>query len=366
VTGTVRWSSGAPVPRAEVEWRARAAVELDKKSGLGWNADGTLTWRSRAVSDDAGRFVLPARQDETASVLVSRIDGCLPSEWNMKRATAPQDVELSVTGRPVTIEVLADGQPAGVAGVQWRSERPASPRAQAHSVAGNFGTDERGLLRQIVLDEPMRIRAVSTDGTRSSEWHAFPKGPPEHVVLELLPADGVPVAVAIDDVALERAHFLWRPSGGGASRSMHAMAVEGRFALRVPAGKYRVSLQQVVGTTSQYLLPTEQDVVVPAGGGDVRLRAEVGGNFRLSVTDAGGAFVGGKYRVLRGGVPYGSAQRTRDGEVHAMLLPARPHTSDVLPGGEYEVVVDLGARGEYRSAVTIAPSVTAEVRIRVP
>jgi hypothetical protein len=147
---------------------------------------------------------------------------------------------------------------------------------------------------------------------------------------------------------------------------MHAMAVEGRFALRVPAGKYRVSLQQVVGTTSQYLLPTEQDVVVPAGGGDVRLRAEVGGNFRLSVTDAGGAFVGGKYRVLRGGVPYGSAQRTRDGEVHAMLLPARPHTSDVLPGGEYEVVVDLGARGEYRSAVTIAPSVTAEVRIRVP
>lgn len=70
--------------------------------------------------------------------------------------------------------------------------------------------------------------------------------------------------------------------------------------------------------------------------------------------------------ILRGGVPYGSAQRTRDGEMQAMLLPARPHTSDVLPVGEYEVVVDLGARGEYRAAVTVAPSETAEVRIRVP
>jgi hypothetical protein len=222
------------------------------------------------------------------------------------------------------------------------------------------------VLRQIVLDEPLRMRAVSTDGTRSSEWHAFPHGPPEHVVLELLPADGVPVAVAIDNVALERALFVWRPSGGGATRSMHATAVEGRFALRVPVGPYRVSLQQVAGTTSQYLLPTEHEVVVPAGGGDLRFRAELGGNFRLSVTDAGGAFVGGQYRVLRGGVPYGSTQRTRSGEVHAMLLPARPHTSDVLPGGEYEVVVDLGARGEYPAAVTVAPSETAEVRIRVP
>jgi len=356
VTGRVRWSSGAPVARAEVEWRARSAVELDAKTGLGWFADGTLTRRARSVTDEAGRFLLPARDGETAMVYVSRIDGCLPAEFSMKSAAAPQDVELSIAGRPVTIEVLADGQPAGVAGVQWRRER----------VAGNFGTDERGVLRQIVLDEPLRMRAVSTDGTRSSEWHAFPKGPPEHVVLELLPADGVPVAVAIDDVALERVHFVWRPSGGGATRSMHATAVEGRFALRLPAGQYRVSLQQVIGTTSQYLLPNEHDVVVPAGGGDLRFRAELGGNFRLSVTDAGGAFVGGKYRVLRGGVPYGSAQRTRDGAVHAMLLPARPHTSDVLPGGEYEVVVDLGARGEYRAAVAVAPSETAEVRIRVP
>lgn len=359
VTGRVRWSGGAPVARAEVEWHARTAVELDKRTGLGWNADGTLTWRSRAVTDEAGRFLLPARHGETASVWVSRVDGCLTDPFNMKRATAPQDVEISIAGRPVTIEVLADGQPAGTAGVQWRRDRPVS-------IAGNYGTDERGVLRQIVLDEPLRMRAVSTDGTRSSEWHAFPKGPPELVVLELLPADGAPVSVAIDGVELVQANLLWRPSGGGSSRSIRATAVDGRFALRLPPGQYRVSLQQVANTASQYLLPTEHEVTVPAGGGDLRFRAELGGNFRLSVTDPGGAFVAGRYRVLRGGVVYGSAQRTRDGEVRAMLLPARPHTSDVLPGGEYEVVVDLESRGEYRAAVKVAPSETAEVRIRVP
>ena len=360
VTGSVRWSSGAPVARAEVEWRGRSAVDLDEESGIGWYADGTLTRRSRTATDEAGRFLLPARQGETAMVFASRIDGCQPAEYNnMKRATAPQDVELSIAGRPVTIEVLADGQPAGVADVQWRRE------GKIH-IAANFDTDDRGVLRQIVLDESLRIRAVSTDGTRSSEWHAFPKGPPEHVVLELLPADGVPVAVAIDGVALAQVHFVWRPIEGGSARSMRATAVEGRFALRLPPGRYRVSLQAEAGTTSEYLVPAETEVAVPAGGGDVRIRAELGGCFRLSVTDSGGAFVAGHYRVLRGGVPYASPQRTRDGELLRNLLPARgPRTSDVLPVGEYEVVVDLGPRGEYRSTVTITPSETAEVRIRL-
>lgn len=366
VTGRVRHRDGNAITSAEVEWLARSAVMLDESLGLGWRVDGSVNRRIKAATDASGRFVLPALHGDKGRVHATRIDGWLPDKgamvMAMVTAVAPQDVVVTVAGRPTTFEVLADGAPAGIANVELR--RPI--------VAISMNTDEKGVLRMFVIDEPTRLRAVSKDGARSSEWHEFPNGPPEHVVLELMPTDGVPVSVAIDGAVLPEARFVWRPRDGGAARAMRVMAVEGRYAMRVPCGEYRLGLQHIVGTPSQYLLPSEQDVVIPAVGGDVRIAASLGGRLRLCVTDAAGTYQQGRYRVLGAGavlLPRASARANAPQPPPDLGVPffnGGPHLSEVVPAGSCEVVVDLGAAGERRETITIVAGETRDVFLRVP
>jgi RNA polymerase sigma factor (sigma-70 family) len=366
VTGRVRHKDGTAITSAEVEWLPRSAVMLDEKVGLGWRVDGSVTRRNKAATDASGRFVLPALSGDKGRVHATRIDGWLPDKgamvMAMVTAVAPKDVVVTVAGRPTTFGVLADGAPAGIANVELRRK----------IVAISLDTDEKGVLRMFTIDEPTRLRAVSKDGARSSAWHEFPNGPPEHVVLELLPTDGVPVVLTIDGAALPEARFIWRPRDGRATRAMRVSVAEGRYTMRVPPGEYRLSLEQMVGRTSQYLLPAEHDVVVPACGAEVRITAALGGRIRLCVTDAAGTYQPGHYRVLRAGavlLPRAIARATTPPPPPDPGVPffnGGPHFSEVVAAGSCEVVFDLGAAGERRETITIAAGETTDVFLRVP
>ncbi len=359
VTGTVRWNSGAPVDGAEVDWRVRAEVTLDKGLGLGWAA-GHVMQRRVAVSGGDGRFVLPAAAGEVGSVMVQRVAGCLPATFTVVKATAPQDVDVLVDGRPLTIRVLRDGEPAGLSGVQWRRDR----------FAGNYGTDKDGVLRQLVLDEPLRLRAVSMDQQLASEWVEFEKGAiPDELVLQLLPLDGERVVVRLDGAVLDHVGFVWTSSAVPAThRSMSLRVADGAFVMRAPAGAQRLRLTGVFGQLSEYLLPTEIEVSVPPPG-DVVVPVRLGGRLRLVVTDAQGTFVAGRYQLLRDGVATAAARATRPGLTPptTMTLPAGgEHFSAVYEPGTYELVLDLGAAGETRRAVELVAGRTSDVRVTLP
>ncbi len=358
VTGTVLWSDGSVAADAEVEWRSRAAVVLDRESGLGWS-DGRLVQRRKATTDTAGTFALRAHAGEPGAVLLSRAAGCLPATMHTVRATAPQQVELRIAGHPVTIRVLRDGEPAGLSGIEWRRER----------FAGNYGTDENGVLRQLVLDEPLRMRAVSLDRQFASEWSSFENGVPAEVALHLQPVDGEPVGVRLQGAEFHRIGFSWKPRvGDGPRRSVTATATDGRFVVRIPAGGHRLRLHGAVGNATELLLPTEVDIDVPSAG-DVVVPVRLGGRLRLSVTDTAGKFLAGRYRLTQNGVdvaPPGFGDRGVAAAASRMLPEGAQHDTGVHEPGSYELVVELSVAGEHRRQVTIVAGETREVRIAVP
>lgn len=348
VSGVVRWRTGAPVEDAQLSWRTRTAVTLDKGRGLSWN-EGRVQRRRTVRTDRDGRFAIRVAAGEQGSVLVERAAGFLPSGFTMQKATAPAEVELVVEGRPVTIRVLRDGAPAGPCGVEWRRER----------FAGNYGTDEQGVLRQLVLEEPVRMRAVSRDREWASEWAEFGAAVPDEVVLQLLPLDGERVVVQLAAVDLEQASFQWTAANDPAARrSFTLRRQDGAFVMRVPAGSQRLRVIGVRGTPSELLLPTEIEVTLPAPG-DVIVPARLGGRLRLAVTDAQGAFLGGRYRLTGSG---GAAEASPQ---HALQAGAE-HFTPVVEPGTYELVLDLGERGETRRTVEIAAGRTTDVSLVVP
>src|SRR5204863_616805 len=98
------------------------------------------------------------------------------------------------------------------------------------------------------------------------------------VELHLQPMPGEPVAVRLTGAGsdtLKHVAFSWRPAEGAAIPKI-AAAAEGKFVMRVPAGRYRVRVMPVAGDPSQYLLASEHDVEVPAPG-DVALPVQFGG-----------------------------------------------------------------------------------------
>lgn len=359
VTGTVRWRNGAPIDGAEVSWGCRSAVVLDKDIKLGWS-EGRVHQGRSAVADRAGRFLLPAAKGEAGTVSVKRAAGCLPATFNIARATAPQDVEVFVDGRPVTIRVLCDGEPAGRSGIEWRRD----------VVAGNYATDELGVLRQLVMEEPMRLRAKSMDRERVSEWMEFDRGAvPEELVLQLLPPDGERVVVRLEGADLTDVGFVWTSQADPAvRRTMTLRQVDGVFVMRVPGGEQRLSLAGVSSGASQYLLPTALEVVVPPPG-EVVVPVRIGGRLRLAVTDRSGVFLAGKYRLLRDGIEVAAGPSPRGGAAPSAtksMLAGREHFTETYEPGTYELVLDLGAYGESRRTVTIVAGSTEDVRVTVP
>lgn len=358
ITGTVMWANGTAVLNADVEWRTRAAVTLDRATGLGWN-DGHLVQRRTASTDANGAFTLLAREGEAGSVLLARAAGCLPATMQTVRATAPQHVEVTVQGSPITIRVLRDGQPAGLSGIEWRRER----------FAGNYGTDKEGVLRQLVLDEPLRLRAISPDRQLASEWLAFEHGIPAELVLHLLPVDGELVGVRLQGAELSGVGFSWVPKvGDGGRRSVTLTASDGLFVMRIARGSHRLRLHRVIGQPAEFLLPTEVDIDVPSTG-DLVVPVRLGGRLRLSITDAQGQFLAGSFKLVQGGVdvvPPGFGERDRTANASRSLPAGAQHDSDIYEPGAYELVVDLGDRGEHRRAVTIVAGETHDVRIVLP
>lgn len=359
ITGTVRWQNGTPIAGAELDWRVRVEVTLDQSLGLGWTA-GRMVQRRVAIAGGDGRFLLPAAAGEQGSVMVQRAADCLPATFTMVKASAPQEVDVVVDGMPLTVRVLRDGEPAGLSGVQWRRDR----------FAGNYGTDEHGVLRQLVLDEPLRLRAVSMDKQQASEWLEFAKGTiPQELVLQLQPIDGERVVVRLDGAVLDHVGFDWSsPSDPSLRRSTSAMPVDGAYVMRVPAGAQRLRVIGVRGRPSEFLLPTEVEVTLPLAG-ELVVPVRLGGRLRLAVTDAGGEFVGGRYRLLQNGQVVAPSRSPRHDTAppSPRLLPAGgEHFSDILAPGAYELVLDLGAHGESRRTVEIAAGKTTDVRITLP
>lgn len=357
VTGTLRWSDGTPVTEATLDWRIRSEVAFDPELGLNWQA-GQIVQSCRATVDARGHFAIRTRAGQKGTVMLDTAARCQPAGFTMVPAVAPQDVEMVVAGHPVTIRVLRDGLPAGRTGVQWRRER----------FAGNYGTDEAGLVRQLVLDEPIRMRAVSRDQTLASDWVEFQGRVPDEVVLQLLPLDGDPVVIRLDGAALPSATFAWNSeTDPAASRTLTLAAVDGTFAMPVLAGRYRLRILGMMGSASEYLLPAEHEVTLPHLG-DLTLPVRLGGRMHLVVTDDHGAFLRGRYRLLRDGLAVSAPQVAREGQdapTTMNLAPGRESFSAVFEAGSYELVLELDGLGETRRNVEIGAGRTAEVRVVV-
>ncbi len=364
VTGVVRWQNGAAVKAATVEWRPKPAVALGGEHGLGWCSDGTLTRNRETEVDASGRFTLPARAGSAGNVFTSLIEGNRPADWMMIRpAIAPKEVEVRIAGRPITIRVLKDGAPAPKVGVEWR-------RPGVANVAANYGTDAHGELKQLVLDESFRVRAVDPAHELVSDWAEFANGPPDLVVLHLQPMPGETVAVRLTGAdALTHVAFSWQPAEGPAIPKI-AAAEDGKFVMRVPAGRYRLRVLPVQGGQSQYLLRSDHDVVVPAAHG-LTLAVQLGGKLNLVVTAADGSFVGGGYRLTDGSGAEGprpSRDEPPPGRQPALVPFSNkgPALIPAMPPGTYELVLDLGARGEHRQSVEVTANATTDVRIKLP
>lgn len=353
VTGTVRWSTGKPIPEAVVSWGMRTTVKLDEELRIGWH-DGRVVQRHEVAVDVAGRFALPAGKGDTGTVLVQRAAGCLPSSFAKAQATAPQEVDLFVEGHPVTVSVLRDGRPATRSGIEWQG-----------GLQFLYGTDEHGELRVLANDEALRLRAFNLDRSQTSEWVAFTTAVPERIVLQLLPAEGQAVSVRLEGAAVSVVAFVWQPVDGSAACVTTLAGESGKFTMRVPNGRYRLRLLGVEGQASSYLLPVDQEVALPASA-DVTVAVRLGGRVRLVATDAKGAFVGGSYQVLRDGTQVVLRLGNGRAATANRLGDRGPHVSAVYPPGNYEFVVDLGAHGEHRRTVRIEAGDSAELRIVVP
>lgn len=353
VTGTVSGNDERPVAGATVSLRLDSVVMLDRKNGIAWLRDGRVVQDQTALTSPSGRFRLPALRGQSGRVLVERLGSALPSKFVSARVVAPQEVMLRLEGLPVTIRVLTDGKPAGRAFVEWRCK----------AYGGNYGTDERGELQLLAVEQAYRVRAFASEKKLASEWAEFAQGLPASLDLQLLPTTGELVHVRVESSpALAMACFTWEPRDAGANAlSSTVSAEEGRFVMRVPAGKYLLRVIPITDGPSEYLLPCESEVSVPAT--DLTLSARLGGRLRLTVTDARGAFLSGTCLLH---TPMGTELRPHFPQGRGAFGDGGPAlVGEVLEPGSYEAVLDLGTAGVHRRTVAIKAGAVTDLRVRL-
>lgn len=369
--GTVRWHDGRPVARAIVQAAPRGGRELELAQAtagmrppprlfLVRQPDGSVLPAARAVTDDAGRFTLPAGAGANLDVRLMQLD-----EFGDQILLAPGAVATITDGtivlpRPVLVRALRDGEVDTDVAFVVEGHRDAWP--------GTDGTT------QVVPNGPGRVRAMG--GTHRSAFRALGLADAGSTVdLELLPLRTALVLTLPTEVAIRALVLEWERDDGLSGRE-RVLPDEGATTVQMPLppGHYRLVVTAAgISDATRFLLPSEHRVELDEEPVTVALPAVFGGSFRVVASDRSGAFVGGRLLLLDaqgvdrtpGFLPENSPEeRARTvGE----LVAGGPNRADrVLPPGDYELLGEFDGHGPVRQRVQIRPREVGEVYLRLP
>jgi RNA polymerase sigma factor (sigma-70 family) len=376
LTGVVRWSDGAAMPRAFVNVYASGGRTLLLGTAIGHYtitvaADGRVATGNSVRADQAGAFTAAVPAGVGMAVTAQPASGA----WNAVggaavRVVAPQHVEI-VVPRPIALAVVRDGKPAPRATVRLES----APGRRSLGVQTNR-TDERGEMLLQLGDEHVVVTAL--DGPRRSAPRALS---PDDVGRRFeLVLDQQLAELRVDvrgDVAVRNVQLQWKRADGsfGGSERLRRDDATVPFRVHVEPGPWRLFVGPTPGdAASPFLLAADRAVDVPEGGLDVVLPAEFGGELHVAATDAAGVHVAGTCRLVDATraelLPtflVWSAHRTWGSRgVPGELKAGGPNECErTLPAGDYEMSLDFGARGSRRERVTIRPREVTVVRVRL-
>lgn len=344
----------------------------DTQSRVHFDGSPSLTPETPAFSHPQdGRFALPA---QPGALLRVRVAG-LSDSYQAKRALLP--LYLAQPGPPVVtsarwielrlppaqlVRVVDAGRPVPGAMVELggaaREPRP-----------GPFPTGPSGELQLLMTDEPLRAIGAG----RRSAWRrpAMDGGP---LVLEL---DETLGELRLDLGAAgvgQRVHVAWRQDDDHGEQELFRRNAADPFVCQLPLGRAQL---RVTASTQEvaWLLPLDSAVEVTTTPQTVALPAQCGGRIRVSVRDDGGRFARGRCWLsdargveqrLRFEVHNGLGYSLAAGEP-GELLPQGPNNGmELLPLGDYTILVEAGGHRFERQPVTITACSTTEVHLRLP
>jgi hypothetical protein len=361
VAGRVRFTDGTPVARAELFLgpRGTRTLKLNEHVGLTVGDDGRLAAATGIHTDADGGFSLASQPGTTVVVGVLRIEGFVTWGDLVLRATAPEQVQMTVP-LPITLRPRRNGQPCPDAQVELPNE------LRARSADGQL---------RVILFEPSMSLRVRSGGARSRAIE-LQRGQAGSTVDVDLDQPLAPVAIEFrGDGKVRQAVFEFTPLPAGESwREYLQRDDRGEpFRMLVTPGRYRLTVRAAPGEHgSTFLRAQSLDIDVGTAGGAWTLPMSFGGRISVAATDRDGRFVGGRCTVRdRDGRDRTSRCVVRDGNsadigaAGELLLTGVNELADLLDPGDYDVELDLGAHGIERRRVTVRAGEVTEVAIRV-
>lgn len=363
ITGFVRWSDGTPVANAAVTVVPHGAsngLVIDENNSVGVRAAGSAIPGGTATSSRDGSFSLPAIADGRVDLWLLKIGGCeLVGEPLVRKATAGEHVLFEVP-RPVRLRVKQRGKPAPLARFEVEGWLPLMANHEGHVDA--------------VLLQALRVRGVH-EASRSP-WRDVPVDAAGTTIDLEVSRELTPIAIEFDgDFWVRSTSVAWRRADGIESREyLWRDHHSGGFTLFLEPGRYHLTAGPGGDESgSVYLLAVDRDVDVGTAKSELLLPARLGGLFTLSATNSIGLHVAGRCVVLSAaGLDCSAAFLVQGTSGSLVGLPGDViqggvnEFTNVLPPGDYELLLDFPEHGAQRTRVTIKPREVTEVRIRLP
>ncbi|HEB51915.1 MAG TPA: carboxypeptidase regulatory-like domain-containing protein [bacterium] len=354
ITGRVTHPDGSPVAGAQVRFEpdAGAATALALSPLTTLLVTRELATPSGVVRSDAnGEFAIPCPPGRSVTVDVAALDRIpVVGELPRLQARAPQQLDLAVPFA-TTLRAVHQGQLVPFARILFDDLPP-------------LRTDPGGQL-EAVIAQPTHVRA-DRGALRSPRYAVGPADAPS--VRDLSMAEAL-VEVAVEFTGANRvrnATFHWRRDDGAAGMErLQRGDAKSPFRLWLEPGRYELRATALSGERNgAFLLATRATFEARAEPVALTLPARFGGTFTLEVLDEQGRRLGGSCR-LRG--PDGQ-------DLVAEMAPGQPpgafpsgmmaRYGDLLPPGDYELVVEVEGRSERRRTITIRPRELTQVVLR--
>ena len=363
ITGVVRWSDGAPVANAKVivaPYGAQSGLQIDEHNFVGARADGRVIPGGPTTTAKDGSFALPAVAGGGAELWLLEIGGCeVVGEPSGRKANAGEHVIIELP-RPVRLRVTERGTPVPLARLETEGWMPLKANAEGHLDA--------------VLLKALRVRGVH-EAARSA-WRDVPTTAAGTTIDLEVARELTAVAIEFDgDIPVRNTSIHWRRSDGVEGRE-HLLRDDrpGAFEIFLEPGRYHLTVGPGGGERNgMFLLPVERDIDVGASRIELRLPAAFGGMFTLSATNSSGLHVAGRCAVLGAdGRDCTVSFLMRGTNDNLIGLPGDViqggvnECTNVLPPGEYELLLDFPEHGAQRTRMTIKPREVTEVRVRLP
>jgi len=375
IEGVVRWSDGQPAAKVEVGICPRGenrVLALGAGASVQQLLDHTWAPIATAHSDEDGHFALPTAAGALFTLVVCAVpEHLLHGFVGVERLVAPRAADVTLP-LPVRIRAVDDGAVVRDAEFLLGDARHrASDREELRVIVGS--PDRHGAATVAARAGALR----SATATLSSELAG--------TVLDL-PLRRELAAVAIEftgEFRVRNARFTFAPLDAGEPADERGLRDDrsGPFTCWLVPGRYRVYVRPSGGERNGvFLLEQSREFDLPAAGTSLTLPALFGGQLAIEVVDEHGIGIGGQCRVhdsagqeCTGYFRFLGATRmlgigdTQRSGLKGQLCPRGfSELLRILPPGDYDLELDLGAHGIHRSRATITPRETTTVRVRVP